>query len=83
MGIKNVPNYVYDFMEKVAMSEIFIVLSNFFYEKKFEVEFKNEGRCHEIMKYGIATLSLVLYVSMFVSQSFLCNQQEVLIWLVC
>ena len=29
---------------------------------------------HEIMKYGMATLSPVLYVSMFVSQSYLCNQ---------
>ena len=28
----------------------------------------------EIMKYGMATLSPVLYVSMFVSQSYLCNQ---------
>ena len=32
------------------------------------------GWNHEIMKYGMATLSPVLYVSMFVSQSYLCNQ---------
>ena len=34
----------------------------------------NNNRIHEIMKYGMATLSPVLYVSMFVSQSYLCNQ---------
>ena len=32
------------------------------------------SQMHEIMKYGMATLSPVLYVSMFVSQSYLCNQ---------
>ena len=38
------------------------------------IETNCTGQTHEIMKYGMATLSPVPYVSMFVSQSYLCNQ---------
>ena len=43
-------------------------------DPRIDYSIQFSGLYHEIMKYGMATLSPVLYVSMFVSQSYLCNQ---------